>query len=170
MITRRFFGLPEHRALTAVALPILAFLAATLAACASKPPAPSPITCVIETSTKLNPSYKGRPSPLLLRFYALKSAAAFNSADFIALYQHDATDLGADIAAKDEYTLAPGETRSCTRILPPDTHFVGVVGAFFDIEHATWRATAPVESGKRATVVVHVDPLGIQLSVSAPPP
>ena len=161
MITPRFFGLP----LAAVAL-----VAAAVGGCASKPVPPAPITCTIETSTKLNPGYNGRPSPLLLRFYALKSAAAFNGADFIALYQHDATDLGADITSKDEYTLAPGETRSCSKILPPDTHFIGVVGAFFDIEHATWRDSAPVEGGKRATVTIHVDPLGIKLSVSGPPP
>lgn len=139
---------------------------AMVGGCASAPPPPVPMTCTVEASADLNPTISKRPSPLLLRVYALKSAAAFNSADFIALYQHDQTELATDLTGKDEYTVAPGERRSCAKLLSSETRFIGVVAAYRDLEHATWRSIAPIEGGKKATVVVHANALSVDVVVS----
>lgn len=139
---------------------------AMLGGCASAPPPPAPMTCTVEAAADVNPTISKRPSPLLVRLYALKSAAAFNSADFIALYQHDQTELASDLTSKDEYTVAPGEHRSCSKLLTSDTRFIGVVAAYRDLEHATWRSVAPIEGGKKATVVVHAKALSVDVVVS----
>jgi type VI secretion system protein VasD len=148
-------------------LPAIALcIAALLDGCASSPPPPVPMTCVIATSNQVNPTINGRPSPLLMRLYALKSAAAFENADFIALYQHDQTELGADLVGKDEFTLTPGDSKPCSKLLPPEARFIGVVGAFRDVEHATWRAVAPIEGGKKASVMIRVDALALSIVVT----
>ena len=144
---------------------LAALCAVALAGCASAPPAPVPMTCTVEASADLNPTINKRPSPLLVRVYALKSAAAFNNADFIALYQHDQTELANDLTGKDEYTVAPREQRSCSKLLTSDTRFIGVVAAFRDLEHATWRSVAPIEGGKKATVVVRANALSVDVVV-----
>ncbi len=113
-------------------------VAVALVACAGGPPKPAQVTGTIEASAQVNPSTSKRPSPLLLRVYELKSVAAFNSADFMSLYQRDQAELAADLLAKEEFVLAPGESKSFAKTLSPDTRFLGVVAAFRDLEHSKW--------------------------------
>ncbi len=142
------------------------FGALFIGGCASGPVPPAPMTCTIETSADVNPTISKRPSPLLMRVYALKSAAAFGDADFIALYQHDQTELATELTGKDEYTVVPGEHRSCSKLLSTDTRYIAVMAAYRDIEHATWRSIAPIEGGKKATVVVHASALSVDVVVT----
>jgi type VI secretion system protein VasD len=139
-------------------------VACGIAGCAGGP-SPIAMTCTITAGKDANPASTGRPSPIPLRVYALKSEAAFNGADFLALYQRDTATLAADVTGKDEFTLAPGESAPCSKTLTPDTHFIGVVGAYRDIEHAHWRAVAPVD-GKKATVKIQADALAVTVTVS----
>ena len=67
----------------------------------------------------LNPSISGRPSPLTVRLYELSSLTAFDNADFISLYQGDKATLAAEMLARDDIVLAPGETRPYARNLNP---------------------------------------------------
>jgi type VI secretion system protein VasD len=151
------------RAIACIALSL--GVVGALAACAS---APSPIamTCTITATADVNPALTGRPSPIPLRVYALKSATTFNTADFITLYQHDQATLATDIVSKDEFTLAPGESKPCSKVLPPEVHFIAVVGAYRDIEHAHWRAVAPIENAKKATVRIQAEALAVTVAVS----
>ena len=90
---------------------VAAALAAALLACAGGPPKPAQVTGTVEASAQVNPSTSKRPSPLLVRVYELKSVAAFNSADFMSLYQRDQAELAADLLGREEFMLAPGECR-----------------------------------------------------------
>lgn len=123
------------------------FVALMLAACGSKPPEPpKPVNVSgrYVAAADLNPSVSNRPSPLLVRVYELRSATAFNRADFMALYQSDSSTLAADLVAREETMLQPGETRSFSKVLAPDTRFVAVVGAYRELERSTWRAVVAV--------------------------
>ena len=84
-----------------------ALVAVLIASCASAP-TPTEITGVVQASATVNPSVSKRPSPLLVRVYELKSATAFNSADFVSLYQRDQTELGAEMVSREEFMLNPG--------------------------------------------------------------
>jgi type VI secretion system protein VasD len=122
-------------------------VAVLLAACGSKPPEPPKPVSVsgrYVASADLNPSVSNRPSPLLMRVYELRSATAFNRADFMALYQADNNTLAADLVLREETMLQPGETRVFSKVLSPDTRFVAVVGAYRELERSTWRAVVPV--------------------------
>src|SRR6185436_10305384 len=99
-------------------------LAALLAAagCAKAPPPPPtlpPITIAappeartksamtLVASADTNPDRSGRPSPIVVRVYQLKTDAAFSGADFFALYDDDQKVLGAELITRDEYVLNP---------------------------------------------------------------
>ncbi|WP_157269384.1 type VI secretion system lipoprotein TssJ [Azohydromonas aeria] len=137
------------------------------------PPAPTLLLGSIEAAGNLNPSISRRPSPLLLRVYELKSDTAFNNADFVSLYQRDQAELGADLVAREELVLAPDSTRPLQRTLAPETRFIGLLGAFRDLEHATWRSVLPVmphrtqrlrirAEGSRLAATVELQPLAPQ--------
>lgn len=142
-----------------------AALALALAACASAPK-PAQVAGTIEASAKVNPSTSRRPSPVLVRVYELKTAAAFNSADFMSLYQRDKAELGGDMLAKEEFVLAPGESRTFAKTLSPDTRFLGVLAAYRDVEHARWRTVVPVQPEKMNSVVIRANELAIEAAVS----
>jgi type VI secretion system protein VasD len=144
----------------------LACLAFVLAACAGGPPKPAQVTGTIQASAQVNPSTSKRPSPVLLRIYELKSAAYFNNADFMSLYQRDQTELSTDLLGKDEFVLAPGESKSFAKTLTPETRFLGVVAAFRDLEHSRWRSVVAIQPGKKQQVVIQAGELSVDASVS----
>lgn len=132
-----------------------------LAACASAPK-PAQVAGTIEASGQVNPSTSRRPSPLVLRVYELKTAATFNSADFMSLYQRDKAELGADLLAREEFVMAPGESRTFGKTLAPDTRFLGVVAAYRDVEHARWRSVVAVRPGQMNKVTIRAGELSVE--------
>jgi len=136
-----------------------------MVACSSVPKATT-VNGSIEAATGLNPSVTQRPSPLMIRIYELKSAAAFNQADFMSLYQSDQVTLGADLLAKEEMMLQPGESRQYTKKLSAETRFVGVFGAYRNLEQATWRSIAAVQPGQSQKIAIRAEPLAVSATVS----
>lgn len=132
---------------------------------APKPPPPTVVSGAIQASPQLNPSVNQRPSPLVLRIYELKSPAVFNSADFMSLYQGDQATLAADLVARDEFMLQPGENRPYKKTLGADTKFIGVVGAYRNLEKATWRAVVQLIPNKPQTLTIRAGDLAVSAEV-----
>jgi len=151
----RILGLHPAAALAAALL---------LSACASAPK-PTTVTGTVQASAEINPSASHRPSPLLIRIYELKSDAAFNAADFMSLYQRDQAALAADLVAKEEFVMSPGETKTFAKTLAPDTRFIGVTAAYRDIEHAKWRSIVPVQPGQAQKVTVRAGALAVEAAI-----
>ena len=129
---------------------------------APKPPPPTVVNGTIQASPQLNPSINQRPS---LRVYELKSPAAFNSADFMALYQADQATLAADLVARDEFMLQPAENRPYKKTLGADTKFIGVIGAYRNLEKSTWRAVVQVIPNKPQTLTIRAGDLAVSAEV-----
>jgi type VI secretion system protein VasD len=136
-----------------------------LSACASPPPKPASVTGTIQATAQINPSTSKRPSPLLVRIYELKSVAAFNAADFMSLYQRDQAELAADLLAKEEFVMSPGETKTFAKTLAPDTRFLGVVAAYRDLEHAKWRSVVAIQPSQPQKVMVRAGELAIEATI-----
>lgn len=138
---------------------------ALLGGCAGAPK-PSRVSGSLQAAAGVNPSISQRPSPLLVRLYELKSATAFNNADFVALFQHDQAELGADLIGREEIMINPGETRPITKTLALETRFIGVFAAYRDLERARWRTVVAVEPGKTYQLLVRADELAISAKLS----
>ncbi len=120
--------------------------AASLAACAGAPPPPPPtiVKLTLAASADVNPSPSGQASPIALRIYQLGSAVSFNNAEFFPLYNDYAAALKTDLIKREDFLLAPGQTRLDT-IMPNDqVKAIGILAAYRDFQHATWRATVDV--------------------------
>ncbi|QSN64221.1 MULTISPECIES: type VI secretion system lipoprotein TssJ [unclassified Caballeronia] len=143
-----------------------------VAACKSPPPAPPPPTIVhidVNAIDKVNPDHSGRPSPVLVRVYELKATSSFDSADFFTLYGKDQATLGADLNAKNEFLLKPGEKQSVEQLAQPGTKFIAVVAAYRDIERARWRATAPVPPNQTTIMSVRIDTADVSITAQPAP-
>ncbi len=132
----------------------------TTAGCGGKAPpvaipAPPSITIAAPVDAKVkasmtmaagvdtNPDASGRPSPVVVRVYQLRTDAAFVSADFFALFEDDKKVLGEELISRDEFVLEPAERRTLDVTVAGDTRFVGAIAAFRDIRNAQWRALIP---------------------------
>ncbi|QPF75654.1 type VI secretion system lipoprotein TssJ [Roseateles sp. DAIF2] len=136
-----------------------------LGACASGPK-PTVLSGSIAASARVNPSVSKRPSPLLLRVYELKTANAFNAADFVSLYQRDQAELGTDLVAREELTLNPGESRVLpSKTLAAETRFVAVFAAYRDLENARWRAVVPIQPGRKQQILIQAEELAVSATV-----
>jgi type VI secretion system protein VasD len=101
----------------------------------------------------------------VVRVYELKSIAAFNSADFFSLFDKEQETLGGELVGREEFQLQPAEKRQYRRQLQPDTKFIGVVGAFRDLEQSRWRQAMPVPAKRSATLTLGIQARAITLAV-----
>lgn len=139
-------------------------LAALLAACGKSP---TLISAALQASSSINPDARNRPSPVVIRVYELKTPAAFESADFFSLFDKDQTTLGADMVAREEFTMRPGDSKVINRELKPDTRFIAVFAGFREVEKSTWRAVMPLTIGQKNTVQISLDARAVSLSAAA---
>jgi type VI secretion system protein VasD len=138
-----------------------------LCACAAGPPEPVKLPGTITVAGTVNPNPEGRPSPVVVRIFQLKTEGAFQSADFFALDQDQPAVLGGDLVAGDRRELRPGEPQQYEAALDPQTRFIAAVAAFRDLEHAHWRAVAAVpEDADDQQLLITLDSLQVQLSFS----
>jgi type VI secretion system protein VasD len=121
----------------------LALLA--VAACASPPPKPVPAKLAIQAAADINPDSGARASPVVVRFFQLKTDAEFAGAQFFPLYDNEKAVLGAGLISRDEYTLTPGQRQQLEVPVSPDTRFFGVMAAFRDPD-AQWRVVVPASA------------------------
>ena len=130
--------------------------AALMLGCAPAPKKPTVADVVVIVSADVNPDLGGRPSPVIVRAYELKSLAAFNAAHYSA-FERDKESLGADLLARDEMSLKPGQRLELKKTLQGETRYLGVTAAFRDLEHSKWRATATVPAKESTQVEIRLD-------------
>jgi len=129
-----------NRALTVAAALLPLVCVSLLSACAAKPPKPVKTPAQIIVSSDVNPDAAGRASPIVVRVFQLRNDGEFSAADFFPLYEKEKEILGASLLSREEYVLAPGETRTLDLSINTDARFIGVIAAYRDIRSAHWRA------------------------------
>lgn len=144
---------------------LLVLALATLAGCGGPPkPKPTVLKATVTAQADVNPDARGRPSPVTVRLYGLKSRAVFDSADFFALYDKDRETLAADMVEKEEFQLKPGESRVIDKTLAPEVTHVAVFAAFRDLERAQWRMAVAVPPGQVSNLRVLLTKSSITIS------
>jgi type VI secretion system protein VasD len=132
--------------------------ALALAQCSSPPP-PAVLTLTIVAGADQNPNPEGRPTPVAVRLFQLAATAKFERADVFALTDQEQQTLGQESLGSEEFVLAPGESRTITRELKKGAQFVGIAVLFRDIDHAQWRAVAPVAASGPSPLTLRINGL-----------
>lgn len=139
-----------------------------LASCAAPPPPPPPtiVMLTITGGADENPDGSGRPSPTQVTVFQLASAGGFEKADYFQLADKTKASglLGQDLLGEDEAIVAPGEQKKITVAAKPDAKFLGVIGGYFNIDAATWRADTPIPPNKTTPVTATVGKMGLTLT------
>ncbi|ALL64989.1 Type VI secretion lipoprotein/VasD [Paraburkholderia caribensis MBA4] len=114
-------------------------------ACASNDPKavhePVKMDLTVTASSSVNPDDQKRAAPIVVRFYELKNADAFNAADFFSLQDKDKTVLADDLVVREQVQLRPGESKHIQRHAEQATTTLGVIAAYRDLPNSVWRAT-----------------------------
>lgn len=153
---RRFKNSPGR-----LGLILLAFLATLVVqGCGSKP---TRIEAEVVAAPDVNRDVSGRALPIVVRLYELKTTGSFESADFFSLYDREGETLGGDLLAREELDLHPGQRGRVERTAAPDAQYIGVIGAYRNIDQARWRTTYPLQAGKTNKVLVNVGPDAISI-------
>ncbi len=126
------------------------------------------LAATVTANANANPDSRKRPSPVVVRVYELKSAAVFEASDFVTLFEKDQAVLGAEMVAREEFVLRPGENRALNKKLTPEVKFIGIVAGFRDLERARWQALVPVAAGKKNVLAVTLDGITVQAKRTSP--
>lgn len=112
-----------------------------------------------EVDADTNPDELGKPSPVFIRMYELKSKKMMKKSDFIELYERDKEVLGADLLAVHKLKhFEPGDSRSEHFVLSPKTHYVALYAEFLEFKHSKYKLIIPVVANNvfRNSVVIRV--------------
>lgn len=141
---------------------LVALATLALAGCGGGPPPPTMIELTMAASPDAN-AIQNIPSPVVVRVYQLKSPAAFEEADYFQLDKSESEVLGDDLLGKDEYFLSPGASQTVISEVNPDTRYLGLVAAFYNIDAATWRDTVPVPPNETTAVTANIGAMSVTL-------
>ncbi len=131
-----------------------------LAACA--PSGPGVATVVAQGAAGMNPGPDGADRPLTLQIVQMRSAGAFDGADFFAL-QTPQTALGGEFVKADQIALTPGAAKTLAVGLDASTTVIGVIAGYRDPGGKVFRAKMAVAADKDVTLSVTVTGAGVSL-------
>ena len=98
------------------------------------PPDPTILKLTIVADQAVNPMANQLSAPIQIRLYILRTQSLFTTTDPQTILQKEATLFGSDLLDKRVYVLAPGAKEVAEIKLPPEAYFVGVIGAFREID------------------------------------
>lgn len=146
---------------------VLAGGALLLTGCGGAPkPKVSPLRVQIIADPSINPNADDDPSPTVVRVYELKSDTKFRQADFFALFDNDATTLGADLVGKREFEIKPGQTETYERDVPIEAEYIGVIAGFRDITSAQWRAAVKIKKEYVNDIIINITSLSVNITLA----
>lgn len=137
--------------------------AVLLARCAPAPKPPAVLTLTVNGGADQNPDPSGNAAPVAARIYQLTSTGKFERSDWTSLTEREQATLGADDAGSEEVVVSPGQSLTKTIQLKPGVQSVGVVVLFRDIDHAQWRAVAPVADSGPTKLTLNISKLAATL-------
>lgn len=132
---------------------LVAATALALAACANQ----TVVKTLLEANDKVNPDAHGRPSPVVVRVYMLKTPTAFHGNDFFSVFEKDQATLGTELLDREEFQMMPGDKRIFRKDLASEARFIGVVAGFRDLERSQWRASVEVRPKKTNYLRIRLD-------------
>lgn len=131
-----------------------------LAGCA--PSGPGVLTIVAQGAAGMNPGPDGADRPLTLQVVQMRSAGAFDGADFFAL-QNPQAALGGEFIKADQVALTAGAAKTLSIGLDASTKVIGVIAGYRDPGGKVFRAKAGVSATESVTFAVAVTSSGVSL-------
>ena len=139
----------------------LALCLAVPLACVAGCSSPPRIDLALASQPNINPDHSGRPSPVIVKTFELRTDLNFKQADFQSLFDRPVQVLGADLVAADEMVLIPGEARKIAYSPHPETKYLGVIGGFRQMERSQWRMIKAIDAEKETLIALEFNDASI---------
>jgi type VI secretion system protein VasD len=105
-----------------------------------------------------NPDLTGRPSPVIIHRYELRSDSTFKQAEMLPLFSDPVVTLGPDLVAFDEMTILPGKAYTLEYEPMLETKFVGVMASFRQTAgKGPWKVIVPINSEKSSKIAIELN-------------
>jgi type VI secretion system protein VasD len=108
----------------------------------------------LTAASDVNPDGTGAPEPLRVRVLQLAATGTLSQSDFFMFDANPANVLGPDLLAADDIVLRPDQKVTITPEAKPGIKFIGIVGAYYAIDKARWRAWNPIKPNTMNKLVV----------------
>ena len=110
----------------------------------------------------LNPDISGKPSPVVVSIYELKSPFAFKQASYNQLNTNTSALLGTMLIDKQAIEIRPGEEKKKTKYLTPNSHYLGITVAYRNIDQANWRKIIELpHQAKKVKITLNLESQGL---------
>ena len=154
-------------------MPLVAFVlfSAALTACAPAPEPEEPetiVNVVFAATPDLNPDVDGRPSPAVVRVFALNSEDAFRTASYFELRDDAEAALGDTFVNERDLLINPGVSLERRIVFPNEARVLGVMVDYQNIETAVWRAFISIRSGEETNLRASVGGEEVRLGMLRP--
>lgn len=124
-----------------------------LASCASTSSRMAvPYEIVLTADEQLNPDATGRPSPVQVFVFELRSGSTFESRDFFALQSDPQQALQADLLNVEQIVLRPGQAHTFKRPGDLQATAVGVVVGYRELDASVWRVLLPLPESRTTNI------------------
>ena len=140
-------------------------LGATGVVAACGPGGPGAVAVTATGSAGMNPGPDGSDRPVTVQVLQLRSLAAFNTADPLAL-QNPAAALGGDLISALPLAVTPGGTATANIALDPSVAAIGVVAGFRNPTGKNVRASAGIGPTDSKTATIGIGPGGLTFKLS----
>ena len=118
----------------------------------------------VEAAEDVNPDPGGRPSPVVVRVYQLRSLDIFKHADFFAIYDNEVATLGQSYVQRNEFELQPGMKKDYRYSIDPSAKYIGVLAAFRDLDNARWRSFVQLPDEKNIYLRIDLESLAVSIA------
>lgn len=129
---------------------------------------PVPLEVTLQATEGVNPTARGRASPIVVRMFELENDAKFMAADYFELMGQDGASSRVDVIASADFILLPGEVRAVQKRAALNSRFLGIVAGYRDLTGSVWRAITPLPAphlaGRVWTSSIPVKRLWVRLS------
>jgi type VI secretion system protein VasD len=119
----------------------------------------------MEVAKDVNPDSEGRPSPVVVRVYHLRSPEVFKSADFFAIYDSEVATLGETFIRREEFEVQPGSEINYDNNADLETKCIGVLAAFRDLDNARWRSFVQLPDDKKINLRIDLERLAVSVTL-----
>lgn len=108
-----------------------------------------PYSITFDVASDANPDLNRKPAPIVLKIFQLKTASAFEGADFFSLQGKPDEALGGGLLGIDRVILRPGESRTLRYPGNVEARAVGVVAEYRSLEQNRWKVTVALPQPKQ---------------------
>lgn len=108
----------------------------------------------LQSMEKLNLNNRGESLSVVVRIYQLKNKERLERADFLSLWQDEASVLGEDLVERNEITLYPETDKVLEVSRKEEAIFLGVAAFFRKPSGNSWRQIIPLVKKRQKTYII----------------